>query len=339
MSHVPSLIRPLGAALILGASAWGGQALAIPPAPIPDGPYISEVMANTASGQSATDEYIELWNPGPLPVSVEGMRFTDGDSTDTIVPWSMAATGVPAPGMVLDSWIIEPGEGAVILDPDYTTGTKPYAFAHGTVILTVTNASLGNGLSADDPITLYGPGGTTTADVLDTYGTPVGADVPGDRDDDGLDGLPLDPAAGLSAQRLLLPGADEDGNWWVGPPSPGYRPGSGEFHVAQDESQEYTTIYDALGSAGPGATLFVHPGTYSDNLKIYIPIRLVAVEGAEVTKITGTVTVDGAPDTTTIEGFTHTRQITALDTNLNLRECHLTGAAAFFTQAGVEISR
>jgi hypothetical protein len=75
----------------------------------------------------------------------------------------------------------------------------PYEIAPGTVVLTTANSTIGNGLSATDPIVLVGDQG----DTVDTYGTP--------RDD--LDSLPFDPGDGISAERIFPTIPDDESNW------------------------------------------------------------------------------------------------------------------------------
>lgn len=110
---------------------------------------INEVMTNPLS--ETTGEFIELYNFGTGPIDLEGMIFADGDTTDVIT-----AAG--------DDAIIEPGQYAVILDPDFT---DEYEIPADALLLTVaTSKTLGNGLSVSDPISLLDPTGLT---VIDTY--------------------------------------------------------------------------------------------------------------------------------------------------------------------------
>jgi hypothetical protein len=66
--------------------------------------------------------------------------------------------------------------------------------------MTTGDSSLGNGLSTDDPISLFAPGQSLPTS---TYGTP----------DDAFDALPLSPATGVSVERISSSDPDEVGNW------------------------------------------------------------------------------------------------------------------------------
>ena len=184
---------------------------------------ISEVCPNPLNETAC--EFIELFNPGPEGISVLGFTVTDGDALDDVLPWNEQTHGVfPHPGMVLESDSIPPGGYAVILELGYLSDPC-YEITPGTVILTTGDNAILNGLAASsDPLTLFGPEGTTTADVLSTYGTPVETDTWQDRDDDGLDGIPFDPGNGLSTHRFPAGSPDAEGNWLGGQPTPGSPP-------------------------------------------------------------------------------------------------------------------
>jgi hypothetical protein len=189
---------------------------------------ISEVMVNTTSGSSnKAGQYIELCNACQDQVDITGMKFTDGDSSglDEIVAGN--PTRCDQANWVCQSTIIPPGKCGVVLDPDYfaETNTDIYDFAcPGTVILGLkSGTALGQGLSSDDPITLYDASGTLLTNIQDSYGTPACTDTWEDCDDDQLDCIPLDPPTGKSANRKDLDGADKVGNWQMGLPTPGCR--------------------------------------------------------------------------------------------------------------------
>jgi hypothetical protein len=186
-------------------------------------PSISEVCANPLNEVSC--EFVELFNPGPEAISTLGFTITDGDALDPVLPWDEQTHGVfPHSGVVLETDSIPPEGRAVILELGYLLDPC-CEFAPGTVILTTGDNAILNGLAASsDPLTLFGPGGTTMADVLSTYGTPVETDTWQDRDDDGLDGIPFDPGNGLSTHRFPMGSPDSEGNWLGGTPTPGAPP-------------------------------------------------------------------------------------------------------------------
>ena len=111
---------------------------------------INEVMANPLD--ETTGEFVELYNFATDPIDVGGMVLSDGDSTDVITGWAGGLT------------VLAPGQIGVILDPDYA---GQYTIPAEAVLLGITSTTtLGNGLSTNDPITLYEANGTV---VIDTY--------------------------------------------------------------------------------------------------------------------------------------------------------------------------
>ncbi len=167
-------VRPQGAGVDLGAyeraEAVTGATLAL-----------TEVMANPDAEGSG--EYLELYNFGPGPVDAAGFVLSDGDSTDVITGWAGGPTLVPA------------GAYALVLDPDYAGQYDP--LPAGAVLLTVaTTATLGNGLSTSDPITIELPGGTQ---AVDRYSTP------------------FDPGNAISVEKISVEEGDTAVNWIASP--------------------------------------------------------------------------------------------------------------------------
>jgi hypothetical protein len=80
----------------------------------------------------------------------------------------------------------------------------PYRFGDSTLILTVGNTTIGNGLAATDPVTVYSPYGDRTA-----FGTPS----------DPTDSFPRDVGDGVSWERIDVDSADAASNWMAGPDS------------------------------------------------------------------------------------------------------------------------
>ncbi len=172
---------------------------------------ISEVLSNP-SGET-TDEFIELYNNSDLAIDLSGWHFTDGDALDEIIAWDSISHG-DISGAILNTTILPGQSYGIILDPDYNSGGLPYSFPAGTLILTVANSSLGNGLTASsDPLALYRAGGTSLDYLADTYGTPLLNSDPLLCDDDALDDIPFDPGDGVSVEKINLLGADSSDNW------------------------------------------------------------------------------------------------------------------------------
>jgi len=185
--------RPAGAAPDLGAFEFqpageGGDLL------------INEVMSNPLV--ESTGEFVELFNPTDSPVDAAGLTLDDGDATDDILGWQGGDTMVPAGGY------------AVILDTGYA---EQYEIPAEAILLTVPNASLGSGLSKNDPITI-----TRDSAVVSTYAHP------------------FDPGNGLSAERVDHE-ADDTADNWV--PSPcGSSPGKANCISAGGAPQGLPTL-------------------------------------------------------------------------------------------------
>ncbi|MFT7580531.1 MAG: hypothetical protein ACI9MR_002202, partial [Myxococcota bacterium] len=136
---------------------------------------ISEVMANPLVER--TGEYIELFNAGPVGVDLGAWQISDGDSFDSLQPWTGANT------------ILGPGEFAVILDPDYA---NDYVVGAGTLRLKTATATIGNGLTPDDAITLYEADGVT---VVDRFS------------------FPYNPGNGKAVEKVTMTAGDRQENW------------------------------------------------------------------------------------------------------------------------------
>ena len=173
------LPRPAGAGWDIGADEWTLSDFTL---------VINEVMANPAV--ESTGEFVELANVGSVPVDLAGLILTDGDSTDLIQPYLGGPTVVPA------------GGHAVILDPDYAAN---YSLPAGTITVTVGNATLGNGLSTNDPIELRESNGFV---VIDAWT------------------LPFDPGDGTSVERVDVLVGNTPSNWLASPCAAGSSPGA-----------------------------------------------------------------------------------------------------------------
>ena len=136
---------------------------------------INEVMANALDED--TGEFIELYNTGDEPVDVVGLKFTDGDATDIIQPFHQDGKGI----------IPSKGYG-VILDSEYA---GEYQIPDTAVLLTTKNTTLGDGLTTNDPITLF----DETGKIIDTYLHP------------------FNPGNGISVEKLDQIKGDEPENW------------------------------------------------------------------------------------------------------------------------------
>lgn len=98
---------------------------------------ISEVMANPV-GSEFRNEYVELVNEGDRAVDLLGWTIGDGSTDDRLVPD--------------DRSVLEPGAYALIYDPDYFEGERPYGSLPDVLLFTVADRSFGSaGLANADP--------------------------------------------------------------------------------------------------------------------------------------------------------------------------------------------
>ena len=111
---------------------------------------VSEVMATPAD--QATGEFVEIYNYGEEAAPLVGLSISDGDSTDLLIAVAGKESTLPAGGI------------GVIIDPGYvdTMSGAPY-FLDGDVpvVVTVSGAALGNGLSSNDPVVILADDGVT----------------------------------------------------------------------------------------------------------------------------------------------------------------------------------
>jgi hypothetical protein len=124
---------------------------------------ITELQRNPAGGETASPggrshEFIEITNLGIDTVSLDSLCLTDGVGSDTVIPWPP-----PLPihnDCITGSAVLLPGRTAVILDRDYPAAVDSVPSSRlpiraGTVLLTVGDADLGNGLANDDGVLIY----------------------------------------------------------------------------------------------------------------------------------------------------------------------------------------
>jgi phosphatidylserine/phosphatidylglycerophosphate/cardiolipin synthase-like enzyme len=142
---------------------------------------ISEVCHAPKAQRSG--EFIELFNGSTEAVDLKDYVISDGDSDDALVQYKKRTTK------------LKPGQVALVIDPDFD---GDFQLPKGTVVVTVANKTLGNGLSDGDVVTLR----TTGGQVPDT--------------------APLED--GPSVHRRSLLQASSPGNWSAGKPSPGVVP-------------------------------------------------------------------------------------------------------------------
>jgi hypothetical protein len=131
-------------------------------------------MANAAD--ESTGEYIELYNAGSSEIDLAGLVISDGDASDTLVAFASGST------------LLASGQHALILDSGYA---YDYILPAGVIVMS-SGASIGNGLSTSDPITLYDTDGSTTIDSFSS---------------------PSNPGDGYSIEKVDYAVGDDATNW------------------------------------------------------------------------------------------------------------------------------
>jgi hypothetical protein len=183
---------------------------------------INEVMANPAGSESGSgspgdrNEFIELYNATDDTIDLANWIITDLDDDDLISFWTDTLLVVKYPSVRIRSTKMMPRSFALILDPEYTSSdtagghVEPYAFPDSTLIVTVKNTTLGNGLANNDPLVLKDKLGNTVS----TFGTP-------ENEDD----FPADAGDGKSWERISPTLPDSKNSWRVSSDRSGSTPG------------------------------------------------------------------------------------------------------------------
>ena len=182
---------------------------------------ITEVMANPTGKTGAhypedRNEFVELCNTSDTVIDLLDWVLTDGDAVDYIRAWNDSSI-LRAESLRLYTTWLEPHCYAVVLDPEYTDTAalggyeQPYRFGPGTLILTIGNTTIGDGLTTNDPVVLCSSAGDTS-----TFGTPS----------DTADSIPCDAGDGISWERIDALGPDTVSNWMACRDSAGCTPGA-----------------------------------------------------------------------------------------------------------------
>ena len=143
---------------------------------------LSEIMFNP-SGDEDRDEFIEIFNLSHSLLDLSGWRISDGAATDRIVG---AGEGT----------LIQPGQFAIILDPDYFGNSISYdtLIPPEALVLTIDNKTFGSGgLSNSKAETIYLI--NADGDTISSYTYSVG-NKPGHSD-----------------EKIILSGPNTPDNW------------------------------------------------------------------------------------------------------------------------------
>ena len=207
---------------------------------------VTEVMANATI--ETVLEFVEVYNTGVAAVDLNGLILSDGDEDDTLTAFNAGST------------IVQPGEYAVVVDPDYDGS---YNIPVGVTVVMTSDTEVGNGLTTADPITLYEPDGST---VISTFS------------------YPKDPGDGVSSEMFSLPLGDTNGNWRFSvcpsgssPGEPNCFPPSGDpaglvitevlANGWDEATDEFVELYNPTALVIDAANLVLDDGDSSDVLQ------------------------------------------------------------------------
>jgi hypothetical protein len=120
--------------------------------------YRDPLGTETSLGGGLSHEFIELTNISTDTFYIDSMLITDGTQADSVVPWNTELAGHGQ--CVFGKNYLLPSQCALILDPDYEAAIAANAacrfnISPGTLILTVNNNDLGDGLQSDDGVLLF----------------------------------------------------------------------------------------------------------------------------------------------------------------------------------------
>lgn len=194
------------------------------------GCVINEVMSNVKGADSGVgspgdrNEFVEIYNASDDTLDISLYRISDADAIDEIVPWTDSL--LLDPDVILGTTLVPPGGYAVILDPEYSDSgdgsfIQPYDFPEMTLIVTVGNTTIGDGLSTTDPLILL----NEEDDTVSTYGTP----------EVQTDTIPFDPGDGISIERISPFFPDGEQYWLPSSDSSGSTPGAANSCYSESE--------------------------------------------------------------------------------------------------------
>ena len=200
------------------------------------------------------NEFVELFNVSDSAIDLLDWTIDDGDAVDRLRAWTDSSIHNLG-SLRLDTTWLDPGCYAVVLDPEYTDTmplggyVQPYHFGPGTLILTVGNTTIGDGLENNDPVTLASSAAYGYKDTS-TFGTPS----------DTADSIPCDAGDGKSWERIDVLGPDTVSNWAVCRDTAGCTPGAANSSTMfLDLAVTGIALTDSAGTK-PGQPLFAAVG-------------------------------------------------------------------------------
>ena len=212
---------------------------------------ITEVMADPRGVTGVhmpedRNEFVELYNPTDTTIDLLDWTIDDGDAVDRLRAWTDSSILNPE-SLLIGTTLLDPGHYAAVLDPEYTDTAalggyeQPYRFGPGTLVLTVGNTTIGDGLTTNDPLVLGSADGDTS-----TFGTPS----------DTTDSIPCDAGDGISWERVDVLGPDTVSNWMACRDTAGCTPGAANSNTTfLDLAVTGIALTDST-SVKPGQPLF-----------------------------------------------------------------------------------
>lgn len=120
--------------------------------------YRDPAGAENALGGGVSHEFVEITNISQDTISLEHLLLTDGSDVDSVIRWPGLLKGCDSCNV--ESMYLAPSQRALILDRDYDAAVYAnmkcaFIIEPGTIILTVNDADIGNGLQSDDGVMLF----------------------------------------------------------------------------------------------------------------------------------------------------------------------------------------
>jgi len=217
---------------------------------------ITEVMANPRGVTGVhmpedRNEFIEIYNPTNTAIDLNEWTIDDGDAVDVLTAWTDSSLLTVDSSLIIGYSWLNPGGYAVVLDPEYTDTladggyVRPYRFGLNTLVLTVENTTLGNGLATTDPVTLVSSSAYGYEDTS-TFGTPS----------DLTDSIPCDAGDGISWERVDAAGRDTVTNWMACRDTAGCTPGAANSSTTFLDLAVTGIALSDSATAKPGEPLF-----------------------------------------------------------------------------------
>ncbi len=218
---------------------------------------INEVMSNVKGSDSGVgspgdrNEFVEIVNISKDTIDLSLFQVSDLDAVDDIIVWTDAL--INDPDVIFGTTLLLPGGYAVILDPEYTDAGNgnyimPYDFPENTLVVTVGNTTIGDGLSTKDPVILL----NSSLDTVSSYGTPMNEN----------DSIPYDPGDGISSERVSLYYPDNELYWASCEDSSGSTPGGAN------------SCYSASDIVFPDYGFNIYPGKINKNELVTVSLLL-----------------------------------------------------------------